>query len=331
MRQLNYYPFDTFLKWKIMYFMTRIEKKMGFLSPPRYLQLEVTTKCNLKCLMCERNFYPHEYLNQDLIFKDFKTIINQFTNLATIELTGFGEPFFNKDFMTMLRFVKHRRMVVSFTSHFNLLPKEVSKELVKIGVDFINISIDGASKKTYEAIRIGGKFDLLINNIKNIQKIKNKSGFKKPYLKINTVISNLNAYEIPSIMKLAKYLGIYEIKLTPVIRFNQIKEVLKNAKIDRFNEDSKVHNLVYINSTKEPVSKCIFPWLGPYISIKGYVFPCCYSKANIDRSERPRVALGNIFKQNIKTIWRSERFNEIRQCIQNGSMPDLCKGCPLYV
>jgi MoaA/NifB/PqqE/SkfB family radical SAM enzyme len=326
-KQLAYYPFDSFLGLKSMYYKTAVEKNLCLLSQPRFLQLEVTTRCNLKCIMCERTYYQSKYLNNDLTFEEFKVIVGQFPKLKNIELTGFGEPLLNKDFEKMLAFVS-QKAVISFTSNFNYLPQEIAEDLVSMRVDFITFSIDGATKKTYESIRQGGNFERLIENINQIQKIKRKSGSKKPCLRVNSVISDRNVHECLSIIKLFTSLGISEITLTPVYIFNQTMNILGNGTLNLTEKSGISRNTAF----KKPVSLCIFPWLGPYITLEKEVLPCRYSKVNIDRSKCREIALGNISKQSINEIWFSERFNELRRYIKKGIMPPSCKkgGCPLY-
>ena len=66
------------------------------------MEIEVTTRCNLKCIICEHTYWDEP--NRDMSFEQFKGIVDQFPKLKWIGLTGIGESFINKDFMKMLRY-----------------------------------------------------------------------------------------------------------------------------------------------------------------------------------------------------------------------------------
>ena len=52
-------------------------KLLYWLEPyPSYLEIETTTRCNLKCIMCEHTYWKEQ--NRDMTFEQFKYIVDQF-------------------------------------------------------------------------------------------------------------------------------------------------------------------------------------------------------------------------------------------------------------
>src|SRR5687768_11244897 len=57
---------------------------------PRSIQIETTTRCNLKCTHCEISYWTEPAA--DLKLPDFERILNHLPKLKRVELTGIGEP-----------------------------------------------------------------------------------------------------------------------------------------------------------------------------------------------------------------------------------------------
>jgi len=62
---------------------------------PTFIQLEPTTKCNYKCIMCSRSSLSPSRLNRDMSLSEFKFIIDQIPSLKSVHLQGLGEPISN--------------------------------------------------------------------------------------------------------------------------------------------------------------------------------------------------------------------------------------------
>ena len=52
-----------------------------------------------------------------------------------------------------------------------MLSEKNGRKLIEGGLKKLNISIDAFSKETYEKIRVGGKYDKLINNVKTFLRL----------------------------------------------------------------------------------------------------------------------------------------------------------------
>ncbi len=73
-------------------FPMRILKKIFHIPTklPYFIQLDVTSFCNLNCEMC-----PRKHVNQEVThinFEKFKKIVDRLRSAEEISLTGLGEP-----------------------------------------------------------------------------------------------------------------------------------------------------------------------------------------------------------------------------------------------
>ncbi|MGC8976234.1 MAG: radical SAM protein, partial [Candidatus Ratteibacteria bacterium] len=167
---------------------------------PVFIEIEVTTRCNLKCIICE-----HTYWNEpvrDMSFEEFKKIVDQFPYLCWIGLTGIGESFLNKDFIKMLEYVKKKKIFVELYDTFYFIDGKIAEKLIKIKIDRIFASIDAAEKDTYEKIRVGSDFNKVLNNIEYLFKLKKDRNSKYPIIDFHFIVNKINYNQIPKFIEM---------------------------------------------------------------------------------------------------------------------------------
>ncbi len=79
----------------------------------------------------------------------------------------------------------------------------------------LGVSIDGATKETYEKLRLGGKWDNINRNLECIAELKQQHNFK---FELHMVVQKDNWQEIQTMIELGKQLG------TDKIYFNKIQD-----------------------------------------------------------------------------------------------------------
>jgi len=305
---------------------------------PRFIQMETTTQCNLKCSFCEHSFWNHKSI--DLKFDDFKKMFAHFPKLKRIDLTGIGEPLMNREFFKIVEFIKSKGIYVSFSDNFTLMSEKAARRVVDLGVDRIFFSLDGATKETYEKIRVGANFDKVISNVRHLIEIKQQTGNKRPELQITCVVCQDNYHEIPEIVKLAHNMGIYWIQFSKVKIFDETKNHNTNgirqemdAKLEQAMELAQKLGVVAkcVNfSSNVPVEQCTMPWTGNFVTYDGYVSPCCLIHHTGDRQTQNRLSMGNLFNHSFNQIWKSDLYSGLRSKMQQGILPHTCSSCPVY-
>jgi len=303
-------------------------KISGIYKLPLCLQIEPTTLCNLNCIWC---VYSKVNKNTKKIsFEQFKKVIDQFPFLFILKFAGIGEFFTNKDFIKMISYLKEKKVFYScFTTNFTILTNSDIIDLVNSNINTIFVSIDGATKETYEKIRKGANFETLINNIKKFQNHPKKS---KPKLVIRTVISNQNKHELFKIIDLAKELKIKKIHFQKLYENDKLslnkEEYLQYKKKLLQYSDIK---LKFSEINKKSINKCLRALTVMYISAEGYVLPCSLLTQREDYFELlKKEGFGNVFEDSIKEIWNDQKYKDFRKNIVNGKIPKICIRCPYY-
>ena len=314
------------------------------------IELEVTTKCYLKCTHCEHTYWPDKsYLNQDLKLGQFKELIDSIPNLKWINLTGEGSAFLNPDFMDMVHYVKSKGIYFDFSHDFFKLSEEQMKALIEWGVDRIYWSFDGCTKETYEKVRVGATFETVCNNVKRLVELKREMKSPLPEICFRYAFFKDNVDEIPMIPiflhSLVPDVKLYgdepSINIVSLLEFEETKdwivevseEVVRGT--DALSKELGFKNYwshpTHIEGDKPPLDYCTF-WSEPYIMITGHVVPCCATLMSNKRPELEQMAFGNIYETPLRETWDSDRHKKFRKMVVNkrAPVPKVCVGCRVF-
>ena len=113
----------------------------------KQLQLEITSRCNFRCIMCDQAYRCIK--GKDLNLSDFETILDKLPGITTLCPQGLGEPLLNPDFMAMLELAKKRAIYTYVNTNFGLFTENIAKELARLA-DSVTISFSAGTKETYE-------------------------------------------------------------------------------------------------------------------------------------------------------------------------------------
>lgn len=314
------------------------------------IEVEITTRCYLKCIMCEHTYWPDKaYLNQDLKFDAFKKIIDGIPNLHWINLTGEGSAFLNPDFMKIVEYCKGRGLYVDFTHDFCHISEEEMAKLIGWGVDRIYWSFDGVTKETYEKIRVGADYWGVMANVQRFIGLKKTLRSPLPEICFRFCFFKDNLDEVilvPSLLKsmvhdVKDYGDQPSINFVALLEFEETKDwatEIPEVVIERTNGQSKAFGFTnywshrtHIEKEKPPLDYCTF-WSEPYIMITGHVVPCCGTLMSNKRPALEELAFGNIYEEPLEKIWNTERYRKFRKMIVNPrrKVPRVCLGCRVF-
>lgn len=311
---------------------------------PTHIEIEATTRCHLKCAICEHRYWTER--PEDMSFDDFKRLIGQFPRLKWVGFAGIGSNFLNQDYVRMMKYLKDRNIYVSFVDHFDRMTKDISKEIVEMGVDQIEISMDGATKETYESIKVGCKFERTLEHIAGMLEAKKDLDSPLPQIMFRYIVTKQNIKEAPDFIKIVKKMkdiyplradGYAELEYTGLLAFKENEEYAlshfpQETKEKILEEASKMDiNVSFAHQNpkhKRPRHTCA-AWVEPFIFADGEVMACCAQNENNRRETQRQKSLGNVFKTPFKEIWNSNQYKEIRKNVPRAGAPtpEWCKGC----
>ena len=170
--------------------------------PLGFVQVEVSTFCQLRCVMCPKTIFRVEWISKNLDMETFKRI--PFDLFRFAHLQGWGEPLLNPEIVEMID-VARENCKVGLTTN-GLLLDQFANDLVK-RLDYIAISIASADDKTHREIRRVGLYDL-IEKIKLVSELRRG---KKPRITLVTMMLKSTVHDLPKLVDIAKNCGADEV------------------------------------------------------------------------------------------------------------------------
>ena len=232
----------------------------------------------------------------------FKFIIDQAKdNVEFISLASRGEPLLCPDFKEMLSYTRDKFFNLKINTNASLLDEETSHSILKSGVKTLVFSADAADSVLYSKLRVNGKLEKIVKNIKKFQEIRLKNYSKS---KIITRVSGVKVNKEQKLNNMESYWG------------------------DLVDQVAFVDYMPWENVYESEYSKILTPcsdlWRRMFIWWDGTVNPC-------DVDYKSHLAVGNIYKKNISELWTSNIYNKLRQQhelkLRNDVLP--CNKCVL--
>lgn len=268
---------------------------------PLHLDLESTSACNLKCVTCFQSFAPPPkgFMSMEL----YKKIIDEATSkgLYALKLMYRGESLLHPNIVEMVKYAKDKGVLeVMINSNCTLLTEEKAKGFIDAGLDKLICSVDGYEKETYEKIRRGAKFEVVLENIQRMQRLKKELGKDKPKLRVQMVDSPANHHQIDGYIhfwgRIADEVGIEDMN------------------------DWTDKKLTHVVASKE--FKCPMPWQRLIVHFNGKVSICC---GNI----YGKLIAGDLNTQTVEEVWNGEVMQKLRKLIKEGKSHcvHICSEC----
>ena len=286
-------------------------KKLESPAIPMIQNIEVTNACGMNCIMC-----PRQYMKRPIGYMDvklFEKIAKQLKENSRLALHHFGDPLLHPKIGEIIKICRKYGIKSSFSTNPTSLTKKNIDAILDSQLDILHISLDGATKETYEKIRRGrANYDKAIECIEKFLKEKIKRKSEKPYTKIAIIRMKETEKEIGDFKKRWENVkGIDEVQIKEFITWDgTMEEITKLAQ----EESHKVKRKEYY--------PCFWPWAKLTVLWDGGVVACCFDSD-------AKCVLGDLKKQTLKEIWNSKKMQEFRKQHIENKFPKghLCKNC----
>jgi radical SAM protein with 4Fe4S-binding SPASM domain len=273
---------------------------------PIYLLIEPVSSCNLRCTMCfqiDETFTKSKEFMGMIDLELFKQIIDEAHKNGTkaITLASRGEPTLHPNLDKMLEYCKDKFLEFKLNTNAIKLSEKLCHTILQSNVTDIVFSVDSYQKKSYESIRVGGNFDILLKNIKRFHEIR-KNFY--PNSKCATRISGV---------KVDQKMDSNEFK-------NFWQDIVDHvAMVDLQYRWDTYHNPTDVASN----DPCRYLWERMYIWYDGTVNPC-------DTDYKSELSTGSIKNNSISEIWNGKEYSLLRNSHLNGQRTKCypCDRCP---
>jgi len=267
---------------------------------PLKLLIEVTSVCNLACIMC-----PHPVMRrskQHMRLELFKKIVDESKNVVhEYQLSLIGEPLLNPHVYEMIEYAHAGGRFVSLFSNGTLIDEKRAQALVRSGLDRILITIDGATPETYARVRVNGDLDTTVGNLKTLLSVRDALESATPEVVLQIIEMKETEAEIEAFRR----------------RFLEPALKLRVRPFDTHGGDDRVMEHVPRSWNRRPLRRCTQLYSTMTIASDGTMLPCC-------RDTDGTTALGNVNTQGVLDAWWGRKAVAFRR---THGKSELCRNC----
>ncbi len=290
-----------------MSLLNEMSQKAFDMGVPISVHLDVTYRCNERCVHCYLDHEDHG----EMTTAEIKGVLDQLAEAGVFFLTfSGGEVFLRRDFFEILEYARLLQFNVKIKTNAVMIREAEAQRIRALGVDTIQISVYSHRPAVHDAItKLPGSFARTIKAIRFML----AQGLK---VTIANVLMTLNRHDSNGLQELAAELGAHytlDPTITPKmdgdtsilslrIAGDELPDVFRNPKL--------VPNMEEFCAPPKPVSEddlegysCSAGHSFCYISPYGDVFPCVQFP----------LPSGNIRQQRFMDIWKhSPELKEVR-------------------
>jgi MoaA/NifB/PqqE/SkfB family radical SAM enzyme len=273
-------------------------------------EIEINKNCNLDCVMCNTSLSERPQRNMELELFENVVMTTKSLGQRRVALHTIGEPLMNPLLEDYFKILRKQGMKVFLSSNGLLLHKRL--ELLfnySDIIDELRLSIDGATKETYEKIRKPGKFDRLIENLEHLHR---ENGEKKRLGKVT--IASIVSSDVKS--ELAYHLSFYS-------RYVGIRNIDMNLVSGLSPDNSYFLENSILKKHIQPWHPCdqLFSSI-MHVLNDGRTTACC-------RDYNGDLVYGNIRQNTPSELINNEKVLELRKQHLEDRIPkgSLCSNC----
>jgi len=335
------------IKEKILIQLKELNRELAFrekqvrelqvASLPCYLGIDTTSKCNLRCKLCFRNYVDIDYNSKpDMSADTLNQLIKElFPTAATLNLSTIGEPLISPHIENILKACSDYQVRLSLTTNGTLLKEDNFLRKLASVLQHIEISFDSAYPERFETLRSGASYEGILHNAAKLGAIRRSLPDPKFNLGFSMTLFRDNLKEIPDVLRVVSEVEGNFLKTDIGVIFSQRDLHLSVLTCpDLYNE---VYEIAHEKARqtginllmRPPFSKtreteavrygiCDYLYLSACISSEGALNPCYFQPL-------PSLSVKNDFR----AAWNSKIMQRLRLEHDTDRCHPLCRDCYL--
>lgn len=300
----------------------------------RNLFLELTVRCNERCLHCGSKC--GDVTSDELTVEQYRTFLEQVKEDMTtkgkmLDITG-GEPLLRKDFFDIMGAAHELGFEWGMTSNATLIDDNVARELKRTGMATISVSIDGLESTHDEFRRTPGGYSRAMSGIESLIRT---GGFES--VQVTTVVTHKSIRELDELFKIFNEMDIDSwrvVNMEPMGRakdhpeliltpddYKYLFEFIRNKRIA--GEPvcygcSHYLGMEYEREVRDWYYLCTAGLYTASITANGDILAC------LDIERRPEFVQGNILTDRFSEVWKN-KFQIFRRDLSDDN--EVCSKC----
>jgi radical SAM protein with 4Fe4S-binding SPASM domain len=258
------------------------------------------------------------------LFDSIAVQVFPLTNFLVLSIMT--EPFMTRDFPDRLAVVREFAVPYSeIITNGTLLTERITGKILDAEITCLTFSIDGGTKETYEAIRTGAVFQVVMYNLSLFQSMRRNRRAALPQLRINHVLSEPNIDYFDTFLSLVEKIRPEKIGVRTVSRMSNAiiqestdlefwkKVGVARGKLADFCRRTGIEDAGFLRDRPTAIDLftdagekmiCRAPWESLAIFPNGDVHPCM---------AWTRAPIGNFMRQSFGEIWQGSELAALRR------------------
>jgi MoaA/NifB/PqqE/SkfB family radical SAM enzyme len=303
---------------------------------PVLIKVDISPACNLGCTFCVHAEPAASATPSLLAGQDFKRKLmplDRFTQLveevrgrtSAVSLYYLGDPLMHPQLPEICSVAASAGLAVHVSSNFSFrLSDERLLELATSGLTHLTVCVDSLRQDRFELTRVGGRIDLVLDNLERILAIRRRLGLRRPKIEVQFIVFQHNLDERDDAASWCADHGV-----------DQFTAYWGN--LHNYGDLAPSQVTVHGPLRARPLPRCSWPHFSMQVKYDGDTIPCCYHR----QSEQYRPGgdarpVGNVFSTSIREVWNSPRYQLLRRISRNpaaaeqdGASSSFCHGCPV--
>ena len=323
-----------------LYSIPGVARRIGYRAQkyPAVLILDVTNRCNLRCVFC-RDF-PNSFLDRKQVMAAQGVGDPHYTqrlgamDLALVQkvvaelrhhvlvcvLYVSGEPLMHPRIVDIVRCLTENRILSIISTNGHYLTPQLSEGLIRAGLTSLHVSVSGVNQGTHEVYHRGGDIERVKRNLEDFVAVR-RAVHGRTWVDLRYIVTRHNEHEIPLAHRWGESAQLNSVTARSGTFFTV--ESARAFLSERYNTSSLkvVQDRLVCGKN---LTTCDWPWGVSIVRFDGELSPCC----DAVYSSRP-MELGNLKDHTFAELWHGEAYTALRHdlvTIGRRHM-DFCRNC----
>lgn len=314
------------------------EGRVVVLSRPLRVSMNMTGKCNIRCIYCHLTFADY-FTKDELEQQTFNQLSSFFPTLSHLVYFASTEPLMARHFKEIFTASAPVQAEKYLSTNGILMTEDIAEMFVTGGLYFLTISFGGMTRESFKTAHQVDDLDKVTANIEALNRLKEKHKSVTPKLRLVFVTWKDNAHELIEAVRYAHrhkfsegvkitYLKAYTDDLIDQIPFDHQEEVQRWVReAQRLGAELRVPIAFdggNFDDFDEPIvagehRPCFEPWERMHVEADGTVRTCA--------SNLNTIVAGDLKTQTAEEIWNGPVYQDFRQRVNTADPPDPCRRC----
>lgn len=169
-----------------------LEGKAESAGVPIRAFLEISSKCNFRCLHC---YYSPALKRREMTYAEICSVLNQLADIGSLflDISG-GEPLMRADFWKIIEYARKREFAITLNTNGSLVSRQAARRLAGLFIHRVEMSIYGMDEDSYKSVtQVKGAFKRVIEAVEWLKREGIPLGLKMVLMREN--FSQLKAFK----------------------------------------------------------------------------------------------------------------------------------------